>query len=66
MKKKRYRHGDLRAGLTEAARLLVEERGPERLTMSQALRAAGVPTAAPYSYFAGRDEMLNAVALQGM
>ncbi|MCA3583600.1 MAG: TetR/AcrR family transcriptional regulator [Methylocystis sp.] len=66
MKKARYHHGDLRAGLTEAARLLVEERGPERLTMSLASRAAGVSTAAPYRYFADRDELLNAVALEGM
>ena len=42
MKKKRYHHGDLRAGLIEAARLLVEERGPERLTMSEASRAAEI------------------------
>lgn len=66
MKKERYHHGDLRAGLIEAARQLVEERGPERLTMSEASRAAGVSTAAPYRYFADRDELLNAVALEGM
>ena len=66
MKKKRYHHGDLRAGLIEAARLLVEDRGPERLTMSEASRVAGVSTAAPYRYFADRDELLNAVALEGM
>ncbi|MCZ8150668.1 MAG: helix-turn-helix domain containing protein, partial [Roseomonas sp.] len=66
MKKGRYHHGDLRAGLIEAASRLVEERGPERLTMSDASRAAGVSTAAPYRYFAERDELLNAVALEGM
>lgn len=66
MKKGRYHHGDLRAALVEAARMLVEERGPERLTMSDASRAAGVSTAAPYRYFADRDELLNAVALAGM
>jgi AcrR family transcriptional regulator len=66
MKKGRYHHGDLRAGLIEAASRLVEERGPERLTMSDASRAAGVSTAAPYRYFADKDELLNAVALEGM
>lgn len=66
MKKERYHHGDLRAGLIEAARQLVEERGPERLTMSDASRAAGVSTAAPYRYFADRDALLDAVALEGL
>lgn len=66
MKKERYHHGDLQAGLIEAARLLVEQKGPERLTMSDASRAAGVSTAAPYRYFADRDALLDAVALEGM
>jgi len=66
MKKDRYHHGDLRAGLIEAARSLVEEKGPERLTMSDASRASGVSTAAPYRYFADKDELLDAVALEGM
>ncbi|CAH0131208.1 TetR/AcrR family transcriptional regulator [Roseomonas sp. CECT 9278] len=66
MTKPRYHHGDLRAGLIEAARRLVEAKGPERLTMSDASRAAGVSTAAPYRYFADRDALLDAVALEGM
>ncbi len=66
MKKGRYHHGDLQAGLIEAARLLVEEKGAERLTMSDASRAAGVSTAAPYRYFADKDALLDAIALQGM
>lgn len=66
MKKERYHHGDLRAGLIEAARLLVEQNGPERLSMSDASRAAGVSTAAPYRYFADKDALLDAVALEGL
>lgn len=66
MKKGRYHHGDLRAGLIEAARVLVEEKGAERLTMSDASRAAGVSTAAPYRYFTDKDVLLDAVALEGM
>jgi AcrR family transcriptional regulator len=66
MKRERYHHGDLRAGLIEAARLLVEQKGPERLTMSDASRAAGVSTAAPYRYFADKDALLDAVALAGL
>lgn len=66
MKKGRYHHGDLAAGLIEAARLLVEEKGAERLTMSDASRAAGVSTAAPYRYFADKDALLDAIASDGM
>jgi AcrR family transcriptional regulator len=66
MKKGRYHHGDLAVGLIEAARSLVEEKGAERLTMSDASRAAGVSTAAPYRYFADKDALLDAVALEGL
>ena len=61
-----YHHGDLRAGLVEATRALVEEKGPDRFSVSDACRAAGVSTAAPYRHFADRDEMLFAVAMEGM
>jgi AcrR family transcriptional regulator len=61
-----YHHGDLRAGLVEAARALVEEKGPDRFTLSDACRMAGVSTAAPYRHFADKDELLAAVALEGM
>lgn len=64
--RKSYHHGDLRAGLVEATRGLVEEKGPDRFSVSDACRAAGVSTAAPYKHFADREEMLLAVALEGM
>lgn len=66
MKKGRYHHGDLRAGLIEAGRWLVEDKGPDRLTMSDASRAAGVSTAAPYRYFPDKDALLDDIALEGM
>lgn len=65
-KKDGYHHGDLRATLVEAARRLVEEKGPERLTMSDACRAAGVSTAAPYRHFADMEAILLAVVDEGM
>lgn len=65
-KKDGYHHGDLRATLVEAARRLVEEKGPDRLTMSDACRAAGVSTAAPYRHFADMDAILLAVVSEGM
>jgi AcrR family transcriptional regulator len=65
-KKDGYHHGDLRAGLVEAARALVEENGPERLSLSDACRTAGVSTAAPYRHFPDKDALLHAVAQEGM
>lgn len=65
-KKDSYHHGDLRAGLVEAARALVEANGPERLSLSDACRAAGVSTAAPYRHFPDKDALLHAVAEAGM
>ena len=65
-KRENYHHGDLRAGLVEATRQLVEEKGPDRFSVSDACRAAGVSTAAPYRHFADREEMLAAVVMEGM
>lgn len=61
-----YHHGDLRQQLVAATRALVEEKGPDLFSVSEACRAAGVSTAAPYRHFADRTEMLMAVALEGM
>ncbi|NRB00609.1 MAG: helix-turn-helix transcriptional regulator, partial [Rhodobacteraceae bacterium] len=46
-----YHHGDLRAALVSATRDLVEEKGPDRFSVADACRAAGVSTAAPYRHF---------------
>ncbi len=66
LQKARYHHGDLRAGLIEATRRLVEEKGPEGFSVSDACRLAGVSTAAPYKHFKNKDEMLVAMVLEGM
>ncbi|WP_424990886.1 TetR/AcrR family transcriptional regulator [Fluviibacterium sp. S390] len=60
-KKSGYHHGDLRAQLIEATRQLVEEKGPDHFSVSQACRVAGVSTAAPYRHFRNKDEMLRSV-----
>lgn len=64
--KKTYHHGDLRAALIEATRQLVEEKGPDSFSVSDACRLAGVSTAAPYKHFKDKTEMLVAVVLEGM
>lgn len=61
-----YHHGDLRAQLIEATRELVEEKGPDHFSVSEACRRAGVSTAAPYKHFKDKTEMLREVALGGM
>ncbi|MEL6609367.1 MAG: TetR/AcrR family transcriptional regulator [Pseudomonadota bacterium] len=62
----RYHHGDLRSQLIEATRRLVEEKGPDHLSVSAASRLAGVSTAAPYKHFKDKDDLLRAVAFGGM
>lgn len=64
--KKGYHHGDLRAALVEATRQLVEEKGPDNFSVSDACRLAGVSTAAPYKHFKDKAEMLVAATLEGM
>lgn len=65
-KRDSYHHGDLRAQLVEATRILVEEAGPDHFSVSEACRRAGVSTAAPYKHFKDKQEMLRAVAIAGM
>ena len=66
LRKAGYHHGDLRAGLIEATRRLVEENGPEGFSVSDACALAGVSTAAPYKHFKNKNEMLVAMVLEGM
>lgn len=61
-----YHHGDLRHEVVVAARALVEERGPELFSVAEVCRRAGVSSAAPYRHFADRQEIMDAVAVEGM
>jgi len=61
-----YHHGDLRAHLVETVRILVEEKGADGFSISEAARRAGVSSAAPYKHFADRGEIVRAVALAGI
>ncbi len=65
-KRSSYHHGDLRAQLIEATRQLVEEKGPDNFSVSEACRRAGVSTAAPYKHFKDKTAMLREVAAAGM
>jgi AcrR family transcriptional regulator len=61
-----YHHGDLKRALLDAARKLITERGgPDRFTMSDAAREAGVSSGAPYRHFKDREGLLQALADEG-
>src|SRR5205085_8249512 len=60
-----YHHGDLRRGLVDAARRLLEQEGPTALSLRAVAREAGVSPAAPYHHFKDKAELLDAVAQQG-
>ena len=60
-----YPHGNLRAGLLEAAEAVLTERGAHGLTLRDVARAAGVSHGAPYHHFASLNELLAAVAERG-
>ncbi|MEM9573659.1 MAG: TetR/AcrR family transcriptional regulator [Pseudomonadota bacterium] len=61
-----YHHGDLRAQLLNAVRLLVEEKGAENFSIAEAAREAGVSSAAPYRHFKDKPQILKALVLETM
>lgn len=65
MPKQGYHHGDLRRALIEAALNLIEEKGPQGFTISEAAKEAGVTPAAVYRHFAGREDLIAEIARQG-
>ncbi|MEM6441721.1 MAG: WHG domain-containing protein [Pseudomonadota bacterium] len=61
----RYHHGDLAGALVAAAREIIERDGPANLSLSKCCRMAGVSTAAPYKHFAGKDDLLRRLVMDG-
>ncbi|WP_372603578.1 TetR/AcrR family transcriptional regulator [Actibacterium sp.] len=64
-KKRGYHHGNLKQALVDAALALIEEKGPQGFTLSEAAKKAGVTPAAVYRHFAGRDDLIAEAARQG-
>ncbi len=62
---KPYHHGDLRRALLMAAEAVLEREGPSALSLRAVAREAGVSPAAPYHHFKDKNELLNAVAMEG-
>ncbi len=65
MRKRGYHHGNLRSALMDAAVKLIEEKGPNGFTLSEAAKQAGVTPAAVYRHFEGREDMIAGAALEG-
>lgn len=57
-----YHHGKLREALIEATLRLVEEGGPEAVTVREAARRSGVSSGAPFRHFPNRTVLMTAVA----
>ncbi len=68
-KKKRpgdYHHGDLRRALLDAALREVAERGVNDVSLRALARIVGVSPRAPYRHFPTREDLLAAVAVEGL
>src|SRR3984957_20060769 len=60
-----YHHGDLRNGLLESARAILEEESLAALTLRAVARKAGVSHAAPYRHFPNHEALLVELAAEG-
>lgn len=61
-----YHHGDLRRALLDAAVRVIEKEGVAALTLQTLARRAGVSSGAPYHHFQNREELLAAIAQDGL
>ena len=60
-----YHHGDLRNGLLDAARSILEEESLSALTLRAVARKAGVSHAAPYRHFPNHEALLVELSIEG-
>jgi AcrR family transcriptional regulator len=60
-----YHHGDLRNGLLEAARTILEVESLAALTLRAVARKAGVSHAAPYRHFPNHEALLVELSIEG-
>jgi AcrR family transcriptional regulator len=60
-----YHHADLKPALLAAARRVLEREGPDRLSLRELARRAGVSHNAPYRHFRDRTALLAALAAEG-
>ena len=60
-----YHHGDLREAILRQAGTALESGGVEAISLRSIARTLGVSHAAPAHHFAGRDDLLAALATEG-
>lgn len=60
-----YHHGDLRSAILEAALEIINERGPQALSIREVARRTNVSHNAPYGHFASKDALIIAVVERG-
>ncbi|MEU6858278.1 TetR/AcrR family transcriptional regulator [Glycomyces sp. NPDC046736] len=60
-----YHHGNLRQAVLDEASAVVRDRGAAELSLREIAATIGVTHAAPRRYFSGRQELLDAVAVEG-
>ena len=60
-----YRHGDLRNALIHSAATSLCTQELRELSLRELAKELGVSTAAPYSHFTDKEDLLNAVASEG-
>jgi AcrR family transcriptional regulator len=65
MEGRSYHHGDLRNGLLQAAREILEEESLSALTLRAVARKAGVSHAAPYRHFPNHEALLVELSIEG-
>jgi AcrR family transcriptional regulator len=61
-----FHHGNLREALVDAAIALVEEGGPENVSLREAAKRTGVSSGAPFRHFPNRTALMTAVAEEAM
>jgi AcrR family transcriptional regulator len=61
-----FHHGNLREALIEAAIVLVDEGGPENVSLREAAKRTGVSSGAPFRHFPNRTALMTAVAEEAM
>ncbi|MEM8591785.1 MAG: TetR/AcrR family transcriptional regulator [Pseudomonadota bacterium] len=65
-RRENYHHGDLKGALLRATRQLIEDKGRDQFSVTDACRVAGVSTAAPYKHFKNKEEMVQGAVLDAM
>ena len=61
-----YHHGNLTEALIAATLQLIDEKGPDAVSVREAARRAGVSSGAPFRHFPNRIALMTAVAEQAM